>query len=50
MELNSKKTKAMIFNFTRNFQFSTRLELENEVSEIIRETKLLGVVINDQLT
>ena len=40
----------MIFNFTRNFQFSTRLELENEVTEIIRETKLLGVVINDQLT
>ena len=40
----------MIFNFTRNFQFSIRLELENEVTEIIRETKLLGVVINDQLT
>ena len=50
MQLNSKKTKAMIFNFTRNFQFSTRLELENDVTEILRETKLLGVIINDHFT
>ena len=50
MMLNSKKTKSMVFNFTNNFQFSTRIQLENEVTEIVKETKLLGVIINDQLT
>ena len=30
----------MIFNFTENIQFSTRLFLENSLLEIINETKL----------
>ena len=29
MMINSKKTKTMIFNFTENFQFTTRLKLKN---------------------
>ena len=44
-----KKSKAMIFNFTNNFQFTIRLEMEGENIEIIKETKLLGVMINDKL-
>ena len=41
MELNVKKLKVMIFNYTDNFQFSTQLYLENTLLEIITETKLL---------
>ena len=40
----------MVFNFTNSLQFSTRIQLENEVTEIVKEAKLLGVIINDQLT
>ena len=40
----------MQFNFTKDYQFSSRLTLENEVLETISETKLLGVMINDKLT
>ena len=48
MKINSKKTKAMIFNFTSN-QFSTRLKLDGENVEIIENTKLLGTVIQNDL-
>ena len=40
----------MVVNFTDNFQFSTRLNLEDNLLEQVRETRLLGVVINDGLT
>ena len=50
MKLNTSKTKTMNFNFTRNFQCSTRLTVDGEVPETIRETKLLGVMLNNTLT
>ena len=40
----------MIVNFTRNYQFNTRLELENILLEQVHETRLLGLVINEQLS
>ena len=49
MKINNKKRKTMIFNFSKNHQFSTRLELENEILEIVKETKLLGTIISDNL-
>ena len=49
MELNENKTKVMIFNFTRKKQFSTRLTLNNKIIETIKETKLLGTIITDNL-
>ena len=49
MILNQKKTKIMIFNFTQNYQFVTRLTLNNENLEIVKSTKLLGVIISDNL-
>ena len=49
MKLNTTKTKAMIFNFNKNHQFSTRLHLENNLLEIIPETKLLGTLITSDL-
>ena len=43
MRLNGKKTKVMILNFT------TRIYGQNELLEIIGETKLLGCVIISDL-
>ena len=39
----------MIFNFTNNFQFSTRNQLNNTNVEVIEKTKLLGTVITNDL-
>ena len=50
MKLNNKKSKAMVFNYTNNYQFSSRVYIEDELIEIIKETKLLGVIISDDLT
>ena len=49
MALNKKKSKVMVFNFTKNYQFSSRVTIENEVLETVTETKLLGVMVNDSL-
>ena len=49
MMLNQKKTKIMLFNFTNNYQFTTRLSLNNENLEVVKSTKLLGVMISDDL-
>ena len=50
MKLNKEKTKVIIFNFTYNYQFSTRLYLENSLLEIVEQTKLLGTIINSDLS
>ena len=49
MILNEKKTKAMVFNFTKKHQFTTRLQLKNKNIEIVNETKLLGTIISNDL-
>ena len=48
-KLNVEKTKIMIFNFTKEHQFSSRLYLEGKLLEIIDETKLLGTIITSDL-
>ena len=50
MELNKQKSKAMIFNFTGSHQFTSRTRLESESIKIITETKLLGVILSDNLS
>ena len=50
MELNKKKSQAMLFNFTRDYQFTSRTVTENEVIDVVKETKLLGVMVNDVLS
>ena len=50
MILNQKKTKFMIFNFTKNYQFTTRLSLNGENLEVVKSTKLLGLILNDNIT
>ena len=49
MLINVKKTKNIIFNFTDNFKFATRLNLKGEMVETIENTKLLGTIISNDL-
>ena len=49
MKLNVEKSKVMIFNFTDDSQFATRLYLENSLLETISTTKLLGTIIQSDL-
>ena len=49
MVINKKKSKCMIFNYTKNYKFSTRLAIEGEILETVEETKLLGTVISNDL-
>ena len=49
MELNEKKTKSIIFNFSKNYQFKTNLILKKQEVEVINETKLLGLIITSDL-
>ena len=49
MVLNEKKTKNIVFNFSKGNQFSTELKLINEHFEVVNEKKLLGVYITIDL-
>ena len=49
MKLNNQKTKNLIFNCSKNYQFSTDLKLGGEVIETVSETKLLGTIITTDL-
>ena len=49
MILNTKNTKAMVFNFTDNYQFRTRVTLKDQNIEIVDKAKLLGVIIINDL-
>ena len=39
IKLNLKKTKNMILNFSRNYQFITKLAVDNENLDVANETK-----------
>ena len=49
MKLNEKKTKNMIFNFTKKFQFTTNLSVNDKEIEVVDETKLLGTYLTSDL-
>ena len=40
----------MLFNFTDNYQFSTRLQLKGQNIQIVDQMKILGTVVNSDLT
>ena len=50
MALNSKKTKYMIINYTKDFQFNTRLFIENTLLDCISQIRLLGVELTSDLS
>ena len=39
----------MVFNFTKNHQFSTRLRLEGKILDTVSETKLSGTKVTNDL-
>ena len=49
MFLNEKKTKAMIINFTKKYQFTARLKLNDTQLDIVDSTKSLGTILNKKL-
>ena len=49
MKLNEKKSKVMVFNYTRNYQFATRVHLNDTLLETINETTLLGTKLTSDL-
>merc|ERR1712079_358878 len=49
MKLNERKTKNMIFNFSTNKQFSTDITVNGEVIETVKEARLLGTIISNDL-
>ena len=50
MCLNREKSKYIIFNFTKNFQFSTRVKLDNSLLEEVSDCRLLGVILENDLS
>ena len=49
MLLNTKKTKAMIINFTNKHQFTTRIQLNNTNIEVVDSMKILGTTVTKDL-
>ena len=49
MKINEKKTKSIIFNFTKKYQFTTRLSINNKDIEVVDSTRLLGTIISNDL-
>ena len=49
MMLNQKKSSIMCFNFTQNYQFTSRITMGDQVLPVVQQTKLLGVIVTDDL-
>ena len=49
MKLNQKKSCGMIFNFTQNYQFTSRLSIDSQPLQMVDKTKLLGLVLISDL-
>ena len=49
MMLNHKKSHIMCFNFTQKYQFTSRITMGDKVLPVVKQTKLLGVVVTDDL-
>ena len=50
MIISEKKKKSMIINFTNNYQFQTRLQLNNQNIEVVDKIKILGTVLTNTLS
>ena len=50
MKINSKKTKLMVFNPGRTMDFHPRFCIQENELEVVEETKLLGLVIRNDLS
>ena len=50
MKINYKKTKLMVFNPGRTIDFLPRFTIEENELEVVEETRLLGLVIRNDLS
>ena len=50
MKLNVEKSKYMIINFSKNYKVNSRLYMENKLLQQVKETRLLGVILRDDLS
>ena len=50
MKLNENKTKNMIFNFSKEHQFTTKLSVNDVNLEVVNEAKLLGTIVTNNLS
>ena len=49
MVINKKKTKVMLFNTSTKYDCQPRLQIKDEVIEVVNKMKLLGVIISEDL-
>ena len=49
MKLNVQKSKYMAIHFADNYQFSTQLSIDKTQLEEVTETRLIGVIIRNDL-
>ena len=49
IDLNVINSDIMLFNFNYNYKFTTNLKLNEDTLEVVKEAKLLGVIITDDL-
>ena len=49
MKVNEKKTQNLIFNFSKNYQFSTDIKLKGVEIQTVDQIKLLGTTITSDL-
>ena len=50
MKLNIEKSKYMNINFSKNHKVNSRLYMENKLLQQVKETRLLGVILRDDLS
>ena len=49
MKLKTEKSKIMIFNFIKNYQFTMRVSMDNVNLEVVNDAKLLGTHITNDI-
>ena len=49
MEINTKKTKVILFNPHKSLDFLPKIEVNGAVLEVVEEVKLLGIIITSDL-
>ena len=50
MLISEKKTKSMIVNFTHNYQFHTRMKINESNIEVVDKIRILGTTFTNNLT
>ena len=47
--INKEKTKAIMFNQARNYDFQPAISIDGEQLEVVEEIKLLGITVRNDL-